>query len=175
MSLLDWDYDDLAHSVQHRLDRLAVSFLRGHGARIHRDDLDFHGYEHVELELNHGGHRLAVRQYGPATDEAGAAPKAPRREFASSFDGRPSAQVPAADLATWLASLPAGEALPELKVTPAPVDNPFAPTVRPATAPPTDNPFRPSPSTGSAHNPFAPPPADERRRRALDWLSGDDA
>ena len=47
MGLLEWDYDELAERVQTGLDRLSVSFFRGHGGRLRRDELDFHGYEHV--------------------------------------------------------------------------------------------------------------------------------
>src|SRR5690242_5165388 len=113
MSLLDWDYEELAERVQTGLDRLSVGFFRAHGARIRRDDEDFHGYEHVELEVSHGGHRLYVKQYGRARrlDEGPPAPGAvPLEEFASTFDERPAGEVARPELARWLAALPAGEA-----------------------------------------------------------------
>jgi hypothetical protein len=183
MGLLDWDYDELARRVQHGLDRLSVSFLRGHGARVHRDALDFHGYEHVELELEHAGHRLEIRQYGPAPGEVsgmgvvtdlGAAPA--EAEFSSVFDGRPSDEVAPATLVRWLASLPAGEAAPEWQPRTAADDNPFAPTRRAPEAAAPDNPFHAARAAPSGANPFAEPGADERRQRALEWLQdADDA
>src|ERR671932_196937 len=63
MSLLDWDYDDLARQVQGGLDLLSVSFFRRHGARVRRDELDFHGYDHVEFELAHDGHRQRAAEW----------------------------------------------------------------------------------------------------------------
>ena len=62
MDLCQYDIDELAGQIQHGLERVAVSFLRAHGARIHRDQADFHGKEYVELELSHGDHRLTIRQ-----------------------------------------------------------------------------------------------------------------
>ncbi len=181
MSLLDWDYEDLARQVQGGLDRLSVSFFRRHGARVRRDELDFHGYEHVELEVAHGGHRLRVRQYTRARglDES-AAPSGPRpaEEFESVFDDRPAAEVSVARLAAWLASLPAGEAPSVAERPQADAANPFGtPTGRRASRPPAPaapNPFVGERPSGPATNPFAPPAADERRQRALDWLSGDE-
>ncbi len=180
MSLLDWDYEDLARQVQKGLDRLSVSFFRRHGARVRRDELDFHGYEHVEFEVAHAGHQLRVRQYTRARglDES-AAPSGPRpaEEFESTFDGRPAARVPVAELARWLASLPAGEASPETSRSAPDAANPFAAEVKPraprAPSAPAANPFAADRPTGPATNPFAPPSADERRQRALDWLSGE--
>jgi hypothetical protein len=180
MSLFDWDYDDLARQVQRRLDRLSVSFFRRHGARLRRDELDFHGYDHVEFEIAHDGHRLHVRQYTRAEslDETSVAsgPR-PAEEFESTFDGRPAADVPADRLAAWLASLPAGEAPAEMARPPTDAANPFAvPATPQASRPPSApaaNPFASGRSSEPAANPFAPPPADERRQRALDWLGGD--
>jgi hypothetical protein len=181
MSLLDWDYDDLARQVQHGLDRLSVSFFRRHGAHVRRDELDFHGYDHVDFEVAHAGHRLRVRQYTRARglDES-AAPSGPRpaEEFESTFDDRPAASVPVEQLARWLASLPAGEASPAVDRPAADAANPFAAPARPraprAPGPPASNPFATERPSGPAANPFAPPPADERRQRALDWLGGDE-
>jgi hypothetical protein len=181
MSLLDWDYDDLARQVQHGLDRLSVSFFRRHGARVHRDELDFHGYDHVEFEVAHAGHRLRVRQYTRARglDET-TAPSGPRpaEEFESIFDDRPAAEFSVELLARWLASLPAGEASPETERPRADAANPFAAPAKPrapqAPSAPAANPFATERSPGPAANPFAPPAADERRQRALDWLSGDE-
>ncbi|HEY7068197.1 MAG TPA: hypothetical protein VII06_42505 [Chloroflexota bacterium] len=179
MSLLNWDYDDLARQVQHGLDRLSVSFFRRHGARVRRDELDFHGYDHVEFEVAHDGHRLAVRQYtlarGPDERAAPTGPR-PAEEFESTFDGRPAAQLPAGRLARWLASLPAGEAAPEAARPAADAGNPFAAPARPAAPPPTapaHNPFRTERADAPAANPFTTHSTDERRQEALDWLSGD--
>ena len=182
MSLLDWDYEDLARRTQSGLDRLSVSFFRRHGARVRRDELDFHGYDHVDLEVTHDGHRLHVRQYAPARglDEAPARSGAlPAEEFESTFDGRPAAEVPVEQLARWLASLPAGEAPPEPQRAAADPTNPFASAPRPRPAPPppapAHNPFLTERPSSPAANPFAPPSADERRQRALDWLRDDEA
>jgi len=181
MSLLDWDYDEIAYRVQTGLDRLTVSFFRHHGARVRHDAVDFHGYEHVELEVAHGGHRLHVRQYARARslDETpiGRSEPYPTEEFSSTFDDQPASAVPIGRLRAWLASLPAGEAVPAAEPPPDPT-NPFAPPPRrrsKSPAAPTPNPFlaeRPPPT--SPENPFAPPSAEEKRRRALDWLQGDD-
>jgi hypothetical protein len=177
MGLLDWDYDELALRLQTGLDRLTVSFLRGHRARVRRDAVDFHGFEHIELELTHDGHRLYVRQYGPALDREPppVALDTPAREFVSTFDDRPTSAVPRAELARWLASLPAGEAPPERPRPEAARDNPFAsaPPRREEPAP-TRNPFLAERPSAPERNPFAPPPAEERRREALRWLQADD-
>lgn len=181
MSLFDWDYDDLARQVQGGLDRLSVSFFRRHGARLRRDELDFHGYDYVEFEVAHDGHRLRVRQYTRAENFAEtAAPSGPRpaEEFEATFDDRLAAEVPVERLAAWLATLPAGEAPPAAPRPAADAANPFAaPSTRPAPrAPsaPAPNPFAGERAGESAANPFAPPSADERRQRALDWLGGDE-
>jgi hypothetical protein len=184
MSLLDWDYDEVARRAQTGLDRLSVSFFRGHHARMRRDELDFHGFEHVELEVSHDGHRLHVRQYGRARgqDEVLAAGEAvPLEEFESTFDNRPAAEVPVAELARWLATLPVGEAPREAARPAADPANPFAPSPdaprprRPEPPTPAANPFLAErPSASPTSNPFAPPAPEERRERALDWLRGDD-
>src|SRR5262249_19738599 len=116
MSLLEWDYEELARRTRRGLDRLSVSFFRSHGARVRQDALDFPGHEHVELEVAHGGHRLRVRQYGqPQGPERASLEDAARGlvEFVSTFDDRPTGQVAVGELARWLAELPAGEAPPE--------------------------------------------------------------
>jgi hypothetical protein len=183
MSLLDWDYDELARRVQTGLDRLSVSFFRGHGARLRRDELDFHGFEHVELEINHDGHWLRVRQYGRARgqDEMAAGEAVPLEEFSSTFDDRPATEAARPELARWLATLPAGEAPREAAPPAADLANPFAPPAearpraRPEPAAPAANPFLAERrSEPPPRNPFAPPAADERRDRALDWLRGDE-
>ncbi|MBX5491066.1 MAG: hypothetical protein IRZ14_07895 [Chloroflexi bacterium] len=176
MGLLDWDYDELAQHLQTGLDRLTMSFLRGHRARVRRDAVDFHGFEHIELELAHGGHRLYVRQYGPALDQAPppVALDTPAREFVSTFDDRPTATVPRVELVRWLASLPAGEAPPERPSAEAVRDNPFAPGPPRREPPPKANPFLAERSQPSQRNPFAPPSPEERRREALRWLQSDD-
>src|SRR5215210_1102563 len=127
MSLLDWDYDDLARQAQEGLDRLSVSFFRRHGARMRRDVLDFHGYELVEFEVAYAGHRLRVRQYTRARglDEAPRAGLEAGEEFESAFDDRPAGDVPRTRLAQWLASLPAGEAVTEREQPAAEAANPF--------------------------------------------------
>ena len=176
MSLLDWDCEEVARRVQTGLDRLSVSFFRRHGARIRRDDLDFHGFEHVELEVAHGGHRLHVRQYAPPRGlDAKPTTGAPLavEEFTSTFDDRPAAEVPLDVLAGWLATLPVGEAPPERARPAADPANPFAAPTRPASAP-MPNPFASERPSAPGANPFAPPSADERRHRALEWLRDDD-
>lgn len=174
MSLLDWDFDDLARRLQSGLDRLTVSFLRGHHAKIQQDTVDFHGQEHIELVLEHDGHRLELRQFGPleesAPDPSGTAAT---REFRSLFDGRPARDVPLPTLAAWLSSLPAGVAQAERLAAPPPPDNPFAPAPRAPAAPLAGNPFQSSGAPATIPNPFAQPAGDERRQRALDWLQGD--
>ncbi|MCC7106727.1 MAG: hypothetical protein IT307_16445 [Chloroflexi bacterium] len=174
MSLFDYDYDELARRVQSRLDRLTVDYLKSRGARIKRDVLDFHGDEHIELEVDHGGHRLSVRQLGPATglDPANAPPL---EVFDSTFDSQPAAKTSAAMLARWLAELPVGEAAPERKTSTVDADNPFAGGPVPdAPRDPGFNPFlRPRQEAGGK-NPFQSGDAGERKKRALEWLGGDD-
>lgn len=179
MSLLDWDYNELARRIQSGLDRATVSFLRGHRARIRRDEVDFHGYEHIELEVAHGGHRLHVRQYARARglDEVAGAGAVPVEQFSSTFDGRPAAQVPVATLARWLATLPEGAAPAQTEAGALDPTNPFvaeAPPRPEPTSAPAANPFLAERASQPAVNPFAPPSPEERRRRALDWLRGDE-
>ena len=185
MSLFEWDYDELAARAQRGLDRLSVSFFRSHGARIRQDALDFHGHEHVELEVAHGGHRLQVRQYGPPQGPERAAVDDAARglvEFVSTFDGRPTTDVVPGELARWLAELPPGEAPAEPKAAQADPANPFlaergARDAEPGAATlPATNPFLGERPRGApTNNPFAPPAGDERRQRALEWLSDDDS
>lgn len=175
MGLFDYDYEELAQRAQSRLDRLTVDFLRGHGARVRLDEVDFHGDEHIELELSHGGHRLSVRQHGPATglDPSSALPLG---VFESAFDGRPTARVPLHTIAEWLKGLPAGEAPAERRAKRFDADNPFAARLggaRSDDAPPA-NPFLPPAQQRDEPNPFGSSDAEARRKKALDWLGGDD-
>src|SRR5688572_2516531 len=130
MSFLDYDYDDLARQVQDGLERIGVSFLRSHGARIRRDLVDFHGFEQIDLEVSAGGHTLVVHQVGRPRgfdhSTAAVSADAPDEEFASSFDGAPAVNTPADEIARWLASLPVGEAPPERPRARADAANPFA-------------------------------------------------
>src|SRR4051794_35364618 len=182
MSLLNWDHDEIAYRVQTGLDRLSVSFFRRHGARVRRDEVDFHGYEHVDLEVAHAGHRLQVRQYARTgdTDAAvGLHEPFPTEEFESTFDDAPAQAVPAGQLAAWLASLPLGEAKGPANVPAADPTNPFAPPPRVGSAGPlarANNPFLGErPRAPDLANPFAPPAADEQRQQAVEWLRSDDA
>src|SRR6266516_1702670 len=94
VDIFDYDFDDLAQQVQTGLERLAINFLRGHGATMRRDVVDFHGYEQVGRELEPDGHALGIHQVGPprgpgvSTAEAG--PAALEVVFESTFDGWPS-------------------------------------------------------------------------------------
>src|SRR5262245_35472807 len=97
MQLFDYDYDDLAAQIQTGLERIAINFLRGHGARIRLDVVDFHGGEHVELELSASGHSLKVHQLGPpgGLGLAESGPAGSRAgEFESLFDGWPATNTP---------------------------------------------------------------------------------
>ncbi len=182
MSLLDWDYDEIAYRVQTGLDRLTVSFFRHHGARVRRDEVDFHGYEHLELEVAHDGHRLRVRQYARARGLEETPPGRnepyPTEELTSTFDDQPASAVPTERLARWLASLPAGQAASTPDLPPPDPTNPFAPPPRRAGGPqppaPSHNPFLTERPAAPGPNPFAPPSPEEKRQRALDWLRSDD-
>jgi hypothetical protein len=182
MSLLNWDHDEIAYRVQTGLDRLSVSFFRRHGARVRRDEVDFHGYEHVDLEVAHAGHRLQVRQYARAGEaDAAVGPREPfpTEEFVSTFDDAPAHTVPADQLAAWLASLPLGEATAPAHVPAPDPANPFAPPPRAGSTAPLareNNPFLGERTMApDLANPFAPPAADEQRQHALEWLRSDDA
>ena len=182
MSFLEYDYEDLARQVQTRLDRLGVSFLRAHGARMKLDVVDFHGWERIDLELSHADHTLVVHQVGrPRGFEADPAePPGPstEEEFESTFDGWPAGNVPREELARWLARLPPGEAPPEKKTAPADPSNPFA-TERPRPVPslasePSFNPFLSDRRQTNDANPFADPDRERKRQEMLRRLKGDD-
>lgn len=182
MSFLEYDYDDLARQVQSGLERLGISFLRAHGARMLRDVVDFHGYERVDLALSHGGHSLTIHQVGrPRGFEAEADDRSGPvidEEFESTFDGRPAERTPRQELARWLASLPAGEA-PREKAPPiADRSNPFAaerrqPTAR-LEAEPSFNPLLADRGGPGGDNPFADPERDRKRQELLRRLRGDE-
>jgi hypothetical protein len=180
MSLLNWDHDEIAYRVQTGLDRLSVSFFRRHGARVRRDELDFHGFEHVDLEVTHAGHRLQVRQYARAGEAAatlGPREPFPTEEFVSTFDDGPAGAVPASQLAAWLASLPVGEAAGPADAPAPDPTNPFVPAARAGSGSVAreNNPFLGErPRAPDVANPFAPTAADEQRQRALEWLRRDD-
>lgn len=172
MTFLDYDYDDLARQVQDGLERIGVSFLRSHGARIRRDLVDFHGFEQIDLELSSGGHTLVVHQVGRPRgfdhSTVAVSAGAPDEEFDSTFDGSPAVNTPADEIARWLACLPAGEAPPERTRVRADAANPFAaerqePTLCPEPEP-LFNPFLGERSgSGGGLNPFAD--ADRARKR----------
>ena len=182
MSFFDYDYDDLATQVQQGLERLAVNFLRSHGARISRDLVDFHGYEQIELELSHAGHTLKVHQVGPPRGPGIAPAEAPAgalaEEFESTFDGWPAANVPPEDLARWLAGLPLGEAPPERAGGARDPKNPFL-ADRPAAAPrsaevPAFNPFLADRADTVGSNPFLDSERECKRREMLRRLKGEE-
>lgn len=180
MSLFDYDYDDLARQVQEGLERLGVNFLRSHGARITRDQLDFHGVEYVDLELTHDGRTLKVHQIGRPRGVADAPTESGPVEgetFESSFDGWPATNTPAEDIARWLAGLPAGEARPETARPTASVDNPFGASPPRASQPSRESDFNPFLGGGarpSGANPFADDERERKRQDALRRLKGDD-
>jgi hypothetical protein len=182
MSLFEYDFDDLARQLQHGLERIAVNFLRQHGARMRRDDVDFHGFEQVDLELSHAGHVLKVRQVGrprgPGLVETPASELGPGEEFESTFDGWPTEDLAREDLASWLAALPLGAAPPEARRAAADASNPFA-AERPATRPspegqPGFNPFLSEGRSAQGSNPFADPDRERKRQEMLRRLKGDD-
>lgn len=178
MDIFSYDHEELARRVQTGLDRMTVNYLRGHHARVRRDDLDFHGIEHVDLEVESDGHRLVVRQSGLGPDEASKKPppaELSEQHFESTFDGQPASAVSIAMLAQWLAMLPEGEHRdhqPKREVDPT---NPFLAEAKSREEQQAANPFlaeRPKPR--AAENPFAPDDTDKKRRAAFDWLAGDD-
>jgi hypothetical protein len=174
VDLFQYDYDELAQQVQHGLERVTISFLRAHGARLRRDQTDFHGKEYVELELHHGQHSLTVRQTRaappPGADLSLASPP-PLDEFESSFDGWPAANTPAETIAAWLRSLPAGEAPAERPAARPEPTNPFLqerPGPRSPGGAPARNPFLAErPARPPAENPFAADDDRERQRQEL--------
>jgi hypothetical protein len=183
MSLLDYDFDELAQQVQQGLERIAVNFFRAHGARIKQDALDFHGLELIDLELSFGGHTLKLHQVGrprgPSYAETALPPGAQAEEFESQFDGWPAEDAPVETIALWLASLPAGEAPRERPGAGDTTGNPFAAEQKapplPLDAAPTFNPFlNEAPRGRAGPNPFADSGRDARRRDALRWLQDDD-
>lgn len=181
MSLLDYDYEDLARQVQTGLERVAINFLKRRGARVRKDVLDFHGFEQVDLEVRHGGHTLRVRQVGrprgPGYEPAEAPPPGLEEIFESTFDGRPASAVPVQELARWLRSLPVGEAEPEPLREAPPIDNPFAsPDLqrRQKATEPAVNPFLAERAKSSDPNPFAPPRRNGEREELLRRLRGED-
>src|SRR5947209_3061414 len=107
MGLLEYDFIEMATRLQHGLDRLTANYLTDHQAQVLRDLLDFHGREHLEFEVEQGGHHLRVRQVGVQRGIGEPGEPTPD-DFESLFDDRPSTEVPPEELAAWLAALPAG-------------------------------------------------------------------
>lgn len=178
MDLFDYDYEELAERIQSRLDRMTVNFLRHHGARMHHDDVDFHGFEHVDLELSHDGHTLVVRQSSHAESEpspVGTSIEVAIESFESLFDGRPAAETQRGLLTQWLALLPEGEARHDTDRPAIDPTNPFLADQAERASEPTVNPFLGGGSKSEdAVNPFAPSNGDRKKRAALDWLKADD-
>ena len=181
LSLFEYDHDDLARQVQTGLERLAVSFLRAHGARIRRDLLDFHGHEQIDLEVEHDGHKLVVHQVGrprgPGVTLAEPT-EALEEVFESTFDGRPASQLPADELARWLASLPVGEAPAEEEQAAEDAANPLA-AERGSAKPRREqgasfNPFLADQPKQAAANPFAATDKERQRQEVLRRLKGED-
>jgi hypothetical protein len=178
MDLFSYDHEELARRIQTGLDRMTVNYLRAHGARIIRDELDFHGFEHIDLDVTFDGRHLVVRQ---TSRSAAAASTAPPRladalsTFESTFDDQPASEVSTGLIAQWLALLPSGE-LKETRAKPQ-VDpgNPFLADKQERNQEEPVNPFLAS-GTKSARtpNPFAPDDSDQKRRAAFDWLAGDE-
>jgi hypothetical protein len=179
MDLFAYDHEELARRIQTGLDRMTVNYLRAHGARVHRDDLDFHGFEHVDLEVEHDNHRLVVRQTSRLREPD---PNAPHRvdtdisSFESIFDGHAASAASTAVITQWLALLPAGE-LKEARPKPQiDASNPFLADVQERqNEEPAVNPFLTGNKTpASERNPFAPDDSDRKRRAAFNWLAGED-
>jgi hypothetical protein len=178
MDLFTYDHEELARRIQTGLDRMTVNYLRAHGARFVRDELDYHGFEHIDLELMSDGHRLTVRQTGRPKDSSPDAPPDVAdavSTFESTFDEQPASTVSAAMIAQWLALLPEGEYREERvkpQVDPA---NPFLSDIEERQQ---DEPVNPFLTKGSkvqpASNPFAPDDSDKKRRAAFEWLAGDE-
>lgn len=182
MGLFDYDYDDLARQLQTGLDRLAVSFLRGHRARMRRDLVDFHGNDQVEIELTHDGQTLKVRQARRAP--AGVSPSGTSAAevgevFESTFNGWPSSDAPREEIARWLESLPAGEAPSETVQPVKDEGNPFAAAASSSPRPQRGqdesfNPFLTERSRPSGSNPFLDTDRAGKRDELLRRLRGDD-
>jgi hypothetical protein len=182
MGIFDYDYDDLAHQIQAGLERIAVSFLRAHGARIRRDVIDFHGHEQIDLELEFRGHTLTVHQAGrprgPGASEVTAPAAGLNEVFESMFDGWPASNTPRAKIAEWLRELPAGEAPPERSENLQDGSNPLAvkppkPTFR-AESESGSNPFLPERKGGQGGNPFVDADRERKRKEMLRRLAGDE-
>jgi hypothetical protein len=183
VSLFEHDYDDLARQIQSGLERIAVNFLRTHGARVKQDLVDFHGTERVKLELSHGGHTLKVHQVGkprgPGVSSTDETPGPVEEIFDSTFDGWPAVNTPAEEIASWLQGLPLGEA-PADEAGPRPeVTNPFAseavssaPTL--SDVEPSLNPFLSEQARGPGPNPFADRDRDRKRQEILRRLRGEE-
>jgi hypothetical protein len=181
VSLFEYDYDDLARQIQTGLERIGVNFLRRHGARFRGDAIDFHGLEQIDLELSFGPHRLELHQVGRPRgvdgQPLGELPPGIDEEFASTFDGWPSADQPRQLIAAWLANLPLGEAAPEQRKLESVEQNPFAAGRQPArprleTEDPA-NPFLRERPRETGRNPFAQTDRDDLRRDALRRLKDD--
>lgn len=168
MSLLEYDYEELAHLIQTGLTRLAANFLRSHGAVRPREVADYHGFQHLEYEIDHDGHRLHVRQFARLQPD-GSTP-AEIEEFESTFDGKPCREVDVAVLVGWLAGLPKGESAGDPKARESLADNPLAQELA-ALRGQQVNPFLKETSELPSLNPFAPAQDKEGQRQALRrWL-----
>jgi hypothetical protein len=180
MDLFSYDHEELAQRIQTGLDRMTVNYLRAHGARVHRDDLDFHGFEHIDLEVEYDNHHLAVRQTSRlkelAADSAAPTAEADLSAFESTFDDQPASAAPTGLIAQWLALLPPGEHKEERAKPQVDASNPFLADVQERQKEePAVNPFLSGAKNSSTErNPFAPDDSDRKRRAAFDWLAGED-
>jgi hypothetical protein len=187
MDLFSYDHEELARRIQTGLDRMTVNYLRAHGAHVHRDDLDFHGIEHVELDVEFDKHHLVLRQTGrlrePVSDSPEAAGTLGRafpadtdlNSFESTFDGQPASAAPTGLIAQWLALLPPGERKEERPKPAVDASNPFLADVEERQKNEPINPFLSGAKRSSGEpNPFAPEDSDEKRRAAFNWLAGDE-
>jgi hypothetical protein len=186
MDLFSYDHEELARRIQTGLDRMTVNYLRAHGARVHRDDMDFHGFEHVDLDVEFDNHHLVVRQTGrlrePMPDSPQAAgmpgvafsPDNDLSSFESTFDGQPSSAAATELLAQWLALLPPGEHKEERRRPDVDASNPFLADVEEQRKHEPVNPFLSAKRSGPEPNPFAPDDSDQKRRAAFNWLAGDE-
>jgi hypothetical protein len=180
MDLFKYDHEELARRIQTGLDRMTVNYLRAHGARVHRDDLDFHGFEHIDLEVDHDNHHLVVRQTSRlkelAADSQAPQALADLSAFESTFDDQPASAASAGLLAQWLALLPTGERKEERAKPQIDASNPFLADVQERQKEePAVNPFLSGAKKSSSEgNPFAADDSDRKRRAAFDWLAGDE-
>lgn len=181
MNPFEYDYDDLARQVQSGLERIGVNFLLSHGARVRRDQVDFHGYEQIDLELTHDGRTLVIHQVGRPR-LAGSVEPAPvvgvEEVFESTLDGWPASNTHPHVVARWLTSLPAGEAPPERSRAAADSTNPFARPSEPsrpeAGLQPAANPFLGERPRRVEANPFVDNDRERERQETLRRLRGDD-